>query len=93
MLAIGCKYTMKAGEVNSWFWNQGDLLASAIDFDDQTASLDNAFAVAEYFDIKPKQANEIVAEVSNAVADWRKEAKRLGVPARKIDRIVSAFEH
>jgi len=54
---------------------------------------ENVSAVAEYFDIKPKQANEIVAEVSNAVADWRKEAKRLGVPAREIDRMASAFEH
>jgi serine/threonine-protein kinase HipA len=49
--------------------------------------------VAEYFDIKPKQANEIVTEASNAVADWRKQAKRLGVPAREIDRMATAFEH
>lgn len=46
----------------------------------------------KYFDIKPKPANEIVAEVSHAVADWRKEAKRLGVPAKEIDRMASAFE-
>jgi hypothetical protein len=49
--------------------------------------------VAEYFDIKPKQANEIVTEASNAVADWRKQAKRLGVPAREIDHMATAFEH
>jgi serine/threonine-protein kinase HipA len=49
--------------------------------------------VAEYFDIKPKQANEIVTEASIAVAEWRKEAKRPGVPAREIDRMATAFEH
>jgi len=84
---------VRAGEVNSWFWNQGDQLSSAMDFDYQTASLDNAFAVAEYFDIKPKQAKEIVVEVSPAVAGWRKEAKRLGVPTMEADRMASVFEN
>ncbi len=41
----------------------------------------------------PKQVNEIVADASNSVADWRKEEKRLGVPAREIDRMAPAFEH
>jgi len=49
--------------------------------------------VAENFDIKPKQTNKIVTEASNAVADWKKEAKRLGVPAKEIDRMATAFEH
>ena len=35
----------------------------------------------------------IVREVFPAVADWRKIAKKLRIPARTLDAYASAFEH
>ena len=69
------------------------VLATYIDLDDGTASLNLALAVAEYFELDAEQAREIAKEVGQAVADWRQEAARLGLNAAQIDRMESAFEH
>ena len=69
------------------------VLTTAIDLEDGTASLQLAFAVHPYFELRPDQAREIAAHVAKAVAKWRKEAARLGLAASEIDRMASAFEH
>lgn len=69
------------------------ILATAIDLDDQTASIENAFAVAEYFEISPGEARRIAASVAEAVSGWRDEARRFGLSRNEIERMGSAFEH
>ena len=69
------------------------ILSTAINYDDQTASLEAAFEVAEYFNISLDRAREIAAEVGTAVARWRIEARRFNLPPRELERMESAFEH
>lgn len=69
------------------------VLTTAITLDDGTASLDLAFEVAEYFELKLEDARRIAAEAGRAVATWRKEAAGLGLRQAEMDRMASAFEH
>jgi serine/threonine-protein kinase HipA len=69
------------------------ILCTAIDIEDTSASLDLALSVADYFDLKPDQAETIAAEVGIAVSGWRREAKKAGITGREINRMVSAFDH
>ena len=69
------------------------ILSTAIDFDDQTASLENALAVAEYFGINPPQSRDIAAAVGEAVSGWRNEAQQFGLTSAEINRMATAFEH
>ncbi len=69
------------------------ILTTAIDLENNTASLDLALEVAAYFELEVKAAREIAAEVGQAVATWRSEASRLGLTASEIARMSSAFEH
>ncbi len=69
------------------------VLSLAVDDQDQSASLELAFQVAEYFGIDDKTARRIANEVGQAVASWRNEAQRLGIRGTEIDRMASAFEH
>ena len=69
------------------------ILTTAIDLDDQTASLDLARSVADYFEIGGDEASEIAGEVAVAVSTWRNEAAALGLNKAQIGRMESAFEH
>ena len=69
------------------------VLSTQIDLDDATASLDLAFSVAEYFELKSEDARQIAREVGRSVANWRVQAARIGIIPREIDRMSSAFEH
>ena len=69
------------------------ILATAINEDDNTASLALAMEVAAYFELDAASAGRIAAEVGNAVAKWRDEAARHGLSKAEIDRMMSAFEH
>ena len=69
------------------------VLSLAVDNQDQTASLELAFQVAEYFGIVDHSARRIANEVGLAVAAWRKEAQRLRLREADIERMASAFEH
>ncbi len=69
------------------------VLSLAIDFDDQTASLDLALSVAAYFELKPEEARAIAAEVAAATATWREAAARVGLTGKESDRMATAFEH
>lgn len=69
------------------------VLATAIDLDDGTASLQSLLDVASYFELGADEAHKIAAEVGQAVATWRKVAAKLGLAETEIDRMASAFEH
>jgi serine/threonine-protein kinase HipA len=69
------------------------VLSTQIDLGDPTASLDLAFSVAGYFELKPEDARQIAREVGRAVSNWRTQAAGIGIAAREIDRMSSAFEH
>jgi serine/threonine-protein kinase HipA len=57
------------------------VLTTAINEDDTTASLDLAFQVASYFELKNREARKI-ADVAEGVANWRREASRHGLSDR-----------
>jgi len=69
------------------------VLSNAIDFDDQSASVELAFSVAEYFELNPDEAREVAAEVAGVVSGWREEANRVGLTRGECERMASAFEH
>jgi serine/threonine-protein kinase HipA len=69
------------------------ILTTAINLDDNTASLALAMEAAPYFDLDDAKAKKIAAEVGKAVSRWRTEAMRYGLTKNEIDRIASAFEH
>ncbi|HTX35446.1 MAG TPA: type II toxin-antitoxin system HipA family toxin [Bryobacteraceae bacterium] len=69
------------------------VLTTAIDLDDNTASLQLALAVAGYFELTPREAQRIAAEVGQATRSWRKAAAHLGSSKAGIERMASAFEH
>jgi serine/threonine-protein kinase HipA len=69
------------------------VLSTSINLDDPTASIDLAMETAEYYGLKPADAAHVAFEVAHAVSGWREEAARLGIAAREIERMASAFEH
>jgi serine/threonine-protein kinase HipA len=69
------------------------VLATDIDLDVGTASLDLALEVAGYFELDSAEARTIASEMGEAVGGWRKVAECLGLTSREIDRVASAFEH
>jgi serine/threonine-protein kinase HipA len=69
------------------------ILATAINEDDNTASLALAMEVAEYFELEAGKAREIAKQVGNSVSKWRDEAARHGLTKAEIERMASAFEH
>jgi serine/threonine-protein kinase HipA len=69
------------------------ILSTSIDPDDPSASIDLAFAAADYFGLKNKDARGIAAEIGKAVTAWRSVAEKAGINKGEIDRMASAFEH
>lgn len=69
------------------------VLSTSIDPDDPSASIELAFAAAEYFGLKDNQARSIAAEIGMIVSAWRKSAEKIGLGRGEIDRMASAFEH
>jgi serine/threonine-protein kinase HipA len=69
------------------------ILSTAINEDDNTASLALAMEVAGYFELDAGKAREIAAQVGKATSKWRDEAARHGLSKPEIDRMASAFEH
>jgi serine/threonine-protein kinase HipA len=69
------------------------ILTTTIDLDDGTASLKLALQVASYFELGEDEAHKIAGQVGQAVAAWRRVAKKLGLTPAEIDRMASAFEH
>jgi serine/threonine-protein kinase HipA len=69
------------------------ILTTSIDPSDGTCDLDLLLSTAEYFDLAPREAREIVKEVANVSATWRDTAVRRGAGAVEVRRMESAFEH
>ncbi len=57
------------------------------------SSIEAALEAAPRFGLTPSAAKAIVREVHAVVADWRKAARKLRIPARTLDAYASAFEH
>lgn len=66
-------------------------MSTAIDFDDQSASLEKAISVAEEFRLEKSQALHIIQEVNLAVKQWRKVATQLGLSSQECNRMSTAF--
>ena len=69
------------------------ILTTAIDLDDNEASLELALSVAEDFGLTQNGAREIAYEVAQAVSTWRVVAAQSKLPGDEIGRMSSAFEH
>ncbi len=67
------------------------ILTTAITFNDNSASLELALSVAADFRLSKEKALAILAEVVNAVRQWRIVAKSLGLSATEIEGMASAF--
>lgn len=67
------------------------ILSTAITFNDNSASLELALSVAADFRLSQKEARTILADVLNAVRQWRAVAKDLGLFSSEIERMASAF--
>ena len=67
------------------------ILATAINEDDNTASLDAAMGVAPYFELDDARARADAGAVARAVATWRDEAMRHGLTKEEGARMASAF--
>ena len=69
------------------------ILTTAINEDDNTASLDLAMVVAPYFELEQARARADAGAVARAVTNWRDEAARQGLAKEEIERMASAFDH
>ena len=66
-------------------------LSTAITEDDGTGSVELALQVVEYFGLSGDEARAIINEIRKAIATWQKAAAKLGLSAREIERMESAF--
>ena len=66
-------------------------LSLAINKFSREASVENAFSVINEFRITRKKAAEILDNVQNAVKDWKKEARLLGINRSETEIMASAF--
>lgn len=69
------------------------VLATNIDFDDGTCSIDLLRSVAEEFSLSLPCADDVIRAVAEVCCDWRMVAQKRGAPASEIRRMASAFEH
>lgn len=67
------------------------ILSTSIDFNDASASLEKAIAVAAEFRLDKEQAFNIIEEVRLSVKQWRQVASKLGLSTQECKRMSSAF--
>ena len=67
-------------------------LSTMISDDDNSANLENALSVAQYFELSDETANNIITEVKSAVSTWKKVAKQLGLSQEEINSMEVAFK-
>ncbi len=72
---------------------RAQLPKTAITENQEDPSIDAALGAAPRFGLKTAAAKSIIREVFSAMADWRKTARKLRIPARTLDIYASAFEH
>ncbi|MGH3331429.1 MAG: type II toxin-antitoxin system HipA family toxin [Nocardioidaceae bacterium] len=68
-------------------------LATAIDADDTTASIDLVMRVAPLFRLGGDTLRQALAEVTVAAGTWRKVAAGNGLSEKEISQLAPAFEH
>ncbi len=59
---------------------------------DNALDLDLALSVADYFRVNNRKAKEIITGVKDAVNEWRKIAKNIGLSKSEQDKMSKAFE-
>lgn len=69
------------------------VLATNIDLDEGTCSLDLLEASAAFFGLTLAQARAIIKRVATVTATWRDIAKAAGARRAEVSRMASAFEH
>jgi serine/threonine-protein kinase HipA len=69
------------------------VLATNIDLDEGTCSLDLLESASGFFGLTLPQARAIIKQVATVTAGWRDIARAAGAPAAEITRMASAFEH
>jgi serine/threonine-protein kinase HipA len=57
------------------------------------ATIKSLMAVAPYFRISPKRAQEILAKVEGAVSRWRERGREIGMTVAELEPFTRAFEH
>jgi serine/threonine-protein kinase HipA len=67
------------------------ILATTIDFEDNSASIETAMNIAHEFRLSKDQANNIIKEVAFAVKEWKKIASKFGLSKNECDFMSSAF--
>ena len=69
-----------------------DGLSLNIDSNNNTLDFDLAMSVAEYFQLKEKQMDDILNEIRGAVKNWKTEATKIGISKAEITLMSSAFK-
>ena len=69
------------------------ILATNIDLDEGTCSVELLQDTAEFFGLGIRQARRIIREVAEASRTWRAVAVEVGARRAEIARMASAFEH
>lgn len=69
------------------------ILATNIDLDEGTCSLDLVESAAEYFGLSLAKARAVIREVAAATCAWKVVAAEAGAKPTEIHRMASAFEH
>jgi serine/threonine-protein kinase HipA len=67
-------------------------LSTAIDIDDNRASIETAISVSGYFRLPLAEACTIISDVERATADWQRIASDLGLPRAQVSRMADAYE-
>jgi serine/threonine-protein kinase HipA len=68
-------------------------LSTAIDEDDDRASLELALSVSDNFGLPIQDAKKVAKEIGTVTSKWKEEAKRNNIKNQEIERMASAFEH
>jgi serine/threonine-protein kinase HipA len=69
----------------------GDGLKLNISEDDNSQDIELVKGVAEYFRIKPGDADKYIDQIVKAVRQWRKEASALGISMQEQEKMATAF--
>jgi len=62
-----------------------------ISADDNSLDLDLALEVADVFRLTPQRADQIIIEVTNSIANWKKLATQYKIPTAEQERMSTAF--
>ena len=68
-------------------------LSTAIDLEDNEASIDLVLSVAAHFALDEGEARGIAKDVARTVSEWRSVATSTGLSSTEVERMASAFEH